>query len=69
MEAYLDDTFQYLPPEGRQVAQLFQLNLIALTLIKIGERFFIVLGGNGSGRSQYVLEPAERIECTVEAWF
>lgn len=59
MEANLDDALQYLPPERRQVAQFLQLNLVALSLIKVGERFFVVLGGNRGSRCQDVLEPTE----------
>lgn len=62
VEADFDNTLQYLPPEGRQVAQLLQLNLVTLALVQVGERFFVVLGRDRGGGRQDVLESGRECE-------
>ena len=47
-----------LPVVGREVAQLLDLDLVALALVDVGEGGLAVLGGDAGGRRPDVLEPA-----------
>lgn len=47
---------QYLVAIIGEIAQLLQLDLVALALVQVRERVLVVLGGDRSGRRQHVLE-------------
>lgn len=47
---------QYLIPVEGQVADLLQLDLVALALVEVRQSLLVVLGGNRSGRGQDVLK-------------
>lgn len=57
VEANPNDAFENRASECRQVAQFLELDFVRLTLIQIGQRLFVNLGGNGRCCSQHILKP------------
>ena len=51
-----------------QVAQLFDLELVALALVDVGEGGLAQFGGNAGRRVQDVLEPEEGKKICFEQW-
>lgn len=58
MERHSDDGLEYPPSYRRVMAalQLLEFDLVALSLVQIGERLLVDFGRDGGGSPQHILE-------------
>lgn len=53
---------QYFSTILRQISQLFQFDLVALALVQVGKRLFVILRCDRCSCCQYVLKPEQKFD-------